>query len=692
MQPFFIPSLLLLLPSSRFLVTQKRMPAKKTATRRPAKKIRRWTHIHLSVFLLLICLVISGLISASLYALIALHIPKIDSLASYAPSATTIILAKDGREIGNAYIENRRLKSFKELPPLLPRAFVAAEDARFYQHAGVDGWSILRALIHNLQSGRRGQGGSTITQQVARALLLSPEKTYTRKIKEAILAYRIDHTLSKNDILHIYLNQIYLGERSYGVGAAAMTYFGKSAEDLNLAEIAILAGLPQAPSSYSPIKHLAKAKRRQAYVLNRMVEDNYISADSARAAFKTPIIIHPASGSPPEAGYFTQYIKKYITKKYGKKILVTGGLKIYTTLDLDLQQTAVHALRQGLSQIAIKQTSPTSPPQGALVSVEVKTGKVRALVGGANFQTSQFDRAIQAKRQPGSAFKPIVFAAALESSFTPNTIIDDAPIEFQSDNGIWKPKNFSGIYFGATTLRTGLIHSRNIVAIKLLQAVGTDKVINLAKAMGITSPLTANLALALGASEISLLELTNAYTVFSRNGNYTPPIFIDKIIDRNGKILEKNRPSIRQVISPETAFQLTYIMKSVIAEGTGRKARGVKYAAGKTGTTDKNMDAWFIGYTPVLTTGVWVGHDRYKTLGAGETGGQAAAPIWRNFMRDAMAYQPDSDFSKPPGITFIPIDKDSGEFEYQQPDKALWEAFKKDKLPFWKGRMGKESD
>ncbi|NOX26131.1 MAG: PBP1A family penicillin-binding protein [Deltaproteobacteria bacterium] len=662
------------------------MPPRKRTSRRSKGRPWRWSHIHLSICLLAVCLLLSGLITASLYSLVALHIPAIDSLASYHPSATTIILDKNNHEIGHAYTENRRLKNFAQLPPLLPRAFVAAEDARFYQHPGVDIWSILRAMVHNMESGRRGQGGSTITQQVARALLLSPEKTYTRKIKEAILAYRIDHALSKDEILHIYLNQIYLGAQAYGVGAAAMTYFGKPVGSLNLAEIAILAGLPQAPSSYSPLRHLQRAKRRQAYVLNRMVEDHYISAPAARAAFKMPLKIQAPPEMPPAAGYFVQYIKKYIRRKYGAKLLMDGGLTVYTTLDLRLQQTALQALRRGLAQLAVRQSSAKTPPQAALISIEVKTGKVRAVVGGDNFQTSQFDRAIQAKRQPGSAFKPIIYAAALESSFTPNTIIDDAPIAYKNANGIWRPQNFSGNFFGPTTVRNGLVYSRNIVAIKILQAVGINRVIRLAGKMGITSPLTPNLALALGASEVSLLELTNSYTVFANGGYYRAPVFINKIVDRNGKILERNRPDSRRVISAGTAYQLTNIMQGVIQTGTGRAARGIKYAAGKTGTTDKNMDAWFVGYTPILATGVWVGYDRHKSLGRRETGGHAAAPIWHNFMAKAAAYRSGHDFPVPPGITFVPIDRDSGNFEYENPDNALWEAFKKKRLPDWEKR------
>ncbi len=669
-------------------ITVSKVPANKKSTiSRPNRKPWCWNHVQLNIFLLIICSIITTFIAVTLYILIALHIPDINSLASYTPPATTIIFDKDKHEIGSAFTENRRLKDFSQLPQLLPKAFVAAEDARFYQHPGVDGWSILRALIHNIQVGRKGQGGSTITQQVARALLLSPEKTYTRKIKEAILAYRIDQALSKNEILHIYLNQIYLGERSYGVGAAAKTYFGKSVESLNLAEIAILAGLPQAPSKYSPLKHLQRSKRRQAYVLNRMAEDGYISPADARSAFNQPLPLQQSSAPPAEAGYFVQYIKNYINKTYSPTLLKSGGLTVYTSLDMHLQRNALQTLRQGLSKIAIRQDTPTPPPQGALISIEVQTSEVRALIGGDNFQTSQFDRATQAKRQPGSAFKPIIFAAALESSFTPNTIINDAPIEYKDTNGIWwRPKNFSGKFFGPTTLRNGLIHSRNIVAIKLLQAIGTTKAIKLAQHLGITTHLTPNLSMALGSSEVTLLELTNAYTVFANEGNYQKPIFIEKIIDRNGRILEENHPTPHQVIDAETAYQLTYIMRDVIEEGTGRRAKGIPYAAGKTGTTDHNMDAWFIGYTPILATGVWIGHDQCRSLGVRETGGVAAAPIWHDFMKKATNYRASQDFTTPPGITFIPIVKASGEFDYENSGTALWEAFKKKNLPAWQHR------
>ena len=671
------------------------MPLRKK-TRKTTKKARkpvttkplwRWSHIHLIVFFLVVSFILTSLLSFIIYAVISLDIPGIRSIASYQPPATTFIYSDTGDLIGRSYSENRDLVNLAQVPKLVGKAFVAAEDARFFEHPGVDGWSIVRALIKNLASGHRAQGGSTITQQVARSLLLSPEKTYTRKIKEAILAYRIDKALSKNEILQIYLNQIYLGEGAFGIGAAAKTYFAKEVNELNLSEIAVLAGLPQAPSRYSPFKHYNRAKRRQAYVLNRMAEDGYISPTAARRAYKEPLLLAPQGGLPEETEYFVQHVKNYVQNKYGEKKLQQGGLKIYTTVDLQLQRAAADKVRRGITDWKTRQkNSKNDPPEAALVCLEVKTGYIRAMVGGVSFAVSQFNRATQSRRQPGSAFKPIVYVTALSKGFLPNSIINDEPISFTTEGHTWEPQNFSGKFYGPTTLRNGLVHSRNIVAIKLLQQTGIPETIAMAKTLGIDSPLKANLSLALGASEVSLLELTNAYSVFASGGTYTPPIFIKKIIDRDGTILETNAPSPKRVITEESAFQITYLLKSVIQEGTGKKARGIPFSAGKTGTTDHNMDAWFIGYTPSIVTGVWVGHDRHISLGRGETGGQAAAPIWLAFMKETLQKWSTKDFEPPAGITFIPIDKETGDFEYMDTQNALWEAFAKGNLKRWSER------
>lgn len=614
-----------------------------------------WGHIQVSLFLLAISGLLTMGITATLYLLAALNLPDIGSMADYQPHATTLIFDKDGETIGWSFTENRQLLALDEMPKLLTNAFVAAEDARFFQHQGVDAWSITRALVHNIKDGGRGQGASTITQQVARSLLLSPEKTYTRKIKEAILAYRIDKFLSKEEILHIYLNQIYLGEGAYGVSAAARTYFGKSVKDLTLAEISILAGLPQAPSRYSPFKHFERAKSRQVYVLNRMAEDGFITPTAARKAYLDPLLWAAQTGPPSAAEYFVQQVKNHVSNTYGRELLNEGGLKIYTTLDLDLQKNAANAVQQGIAQWKIRQPKGGPPPQSALICLEAGSGKVLAMVGGSEFQASQFNRATQARRQPGSAFKPIIYATALEKGFTPNSVIDDSPVEFKSGNGIWRPKNYNGRFAGPTTLRNALIHSNNIVTIKLLQTVGTKPTIKLAQDLGITSPLTPNLSLALGSSVLSLMELTAAYSVFADNGQYHPPSLITKIVDRNGNILEQYESKPHQALDPRIAYQITYLLKGVIEEGTAKKAQGIPFSAGKTGTTDQNIDAWFIGYTPRLVTGVWVGYDKLQSLGKKETGGQAAAPTWLTFMMEAVNYQASNDFPVPEGITFIPV-------------------------------------
>jgi len=663
-------------------------PAPKAA-KKTVKKPWIWSHTHISLYLIFVNLTLTLIIGAALYGFIALDVPDIDSIAGYQPAAATFFFDSQGQVIDRVANENRVLTGLDSMPKLLPKAFVAAEDARFYHHSGVDGWSILRALIHNIKIGGRGQGGSTITQQVARALLLSPEKTYTRKVKEAILAYKIDKFLSKEDILHIYLNQIYLGERAYGVGAAAHTYFGKEVNDLNLAEITILAGLPQAPSRYSPLKNLKLAKRRQAYVLNRMAEDGYITPTSARKAYTRELYWAGPSQPPVAANYFLQYVKNYVRKKYGNDMLREGGLKIYTTINPVLQKAARTAVDEGVTAWQNRTGNKSHSPQAALVAQEVSTGKIRALVGGVDFKKSQFNRAIQAKRQPGSAFKPIIYAAALNSGLMPNTQINDEPTQFKGGQGeTWEPKNFSGEFYGPTTLRNGLEHSRNIVTIKILQEVGLGPATRLARAMGIRSPLTSNLSLALGSSELSLLELTSAYRVFSNNGAYSPPAFIDKIVDRHGKILERfNSKATHQVLDENVAYQITSMLQGVIERGTGSKARGLKEAAGKTGTTDQNMDAWFIGYTPKITTGVWFGFDKHRSLGSRETGGRTAAPVWLSFMKKAEKLEPAGEFKVPSGITYIPVDRETGDFEYIDTDNALWEAFRKDNIRKWQDRV-----
>ncbi len=622
----------------------KKTPAKKTRAPAPIKKptaraVRKkpWSHVHCIVLLLGIRLLLSVFVGSTLYLFVLLDIPKIETIKDYRPKMATLV--KDSRHevIKNIYEENRRLVPMDKMPALLPMAFVAAEDARFYEHPGVDIWSIFRALFHNIRAGSRAQGGSTITQQVTRSLLLSRKKVYSRKIKEAILAYRIDSLMNKDDILYIYLNQIYLGEGAYGVEAASRTYFNKGVNDLTLAEMALLAGLPQAPSRYAPFKNFDRAKDRQAYVLNRMVEEGYVSAATARRAFDQPLALQQKKQTADGAEYYLQQVSNYVRNKYGQELLTSGGLTIYTCLDPILQKNGVIAINKGVKNYKNKKGDRTKP-QAALVAMEPDTGRIRALVGGIDFSVSQFNRATQARRQPGSAFKPIVYAAALESGFHPASVIEDRPLVLKGAGRgrTWRPQNFDHRFHGLTTLREGLIQSRNIVAIKLLREVGIEQVVKLARKLGISSEITADLTLALGSSGVSLLELTGAYTAFANHGRYAVPLLIEKIVDHEGNVLEENRPKSKTVMSRRTAGQIDSMLQGVIEEGTGQKAQGLKVtAAGKTGTTDRYMDAWFVGYTSQLVTGVWMGHDKKISMGSGATGGRIAAPIWLEFMKKA---------------------------------------------------------
>ena len=614
---------------------KRKTPAGKRKTARSPQRSKPWSHVHCFFFVLGISFALTLFISLTLYLFILLDIPNLKSIKDYNPKMTTLVLARDHQVVKEIFDENRRVVSMATMPDLLPKAFVAAEDARFYEHPGVDVWSIFRALFHNLRAGTKAQGGSTITQQVTRSLLLTRKKVYSRKIKEAILAYRIDSVLSKDEILYIYLNQIYLGEGAYGVEAAARTYFNKGVKNLSLGQAALLAGLPQAPSRYSPLKDIKTAKKRQAYVLNRMAEEGYISAEAARKAFKDNLFLNTDREYSFGSEYYVQQVSNYVSAKYGKETLATGGLVIHTCLDPALQQSAMTAVQRGVAALNTAQGKGENP-QAAMLVMETGTGKVRAVVGGVDFLASQFDRAIQARRQPGSAFKPIVYAAALEKGFTPDSVFMDEPISLAgaSRGKTWEPKNFDNRYHGLTTLKTGLIQSRNIVAIKLLQEVGINRVARMAKDLGIRSKLKPDLTMALGSSGISLLEMTGAYSAFANHGSYTPPVFIEKIIDRHGNILEENSSGKIRVMSEKTADLMDYMLQEVIRQGTGRQAQGLKRtAAGKTGTTDNNMDAWFIGYTRDFLAGVWVGHDKKMSLGKHASGGQVAAPIWLDFMK-----------------------------------------------------------
>ena len=614
-------------------------------------------------------------------------LPSIETLKNYKPSTVTKIFSDDGEVIGEYFYEKREVVSLDRVPSYFIQAFVAGEDSRFFQHKGLDYLAILRALFKNIFSGEIVQGGSTITQQVVKSLLLSPEKSFTRKIREAILAYKIEKYLTKEEILFLYLNQIYLGHGAYGIAMAAENYFGKTIEELNIAEAALLAGLPQAPSKYSPHHNPQQAKKRQVYILNRMVEEGFISSNEANKAAQTPYFIRSREKpSIEKAPHFVEYIRRYLEEKYGKETLYKNGLQVFTSVDLYYQKTAQGALESGLEEVEKRQKySPEDMPlnlEGALICFDIETGYVKALVGGRDYKKSQFNRTIQARRQTGSAFKPIIYASALDKGYTPASIIVDAPIVFEWGDKKWKPKNFEGKFSGPTTLRNALTQSINVVTVKIAQDIGVNYIRDYAKKLGISSPLYHELSMSLGSSSVSLFELTKAYAVFANQGRSSKPIFIKKILDREGNLLEENLPPLyfeessadEQIITPQTAFLITYLMEGVVQHGTGWRARSLgRPAAGKTGTTDQFMDAWFIGYTPELITGVWVGFDEERSLGENETGARAASPIWVSFMSKILKDKPKKDFSVPEGVEFMKIDPKTGQIG--QDRESILECF-----------------
>ena len=656
----------------------------------------------ISIILMIIfvtAIILSGL---TFYLYFSHDLPRIEALKNYTPSTVTRLFSDDGQVIAEFFIEKRDVVSLERVPHHLIQAFISGEDARFFQHRGLDYTAILRAIFRNIFSGEIVQGGSTITQQVVKSLLLSPEKSFSRKIREAILAFKIEKYLSKEEILFLYLNQIYLGHGAYGVNAAAENYFGKPIEELNLAESALLAGLPQAPSKYSPFAHPEQAIRRQVYILNRMMEEGFIDRIELAKALQSPIRIKKENFLIEKAPYFVEHVRKYIEEKYGKEALYRNGLRVYTTLDNDFQRRAQEAVESGLKEIEKRQkyrmSDIPSTPEGALVCFDLETGYAKAMIGGRDFRRSQFNRATQARRQTGSAFKPIVYASALDKGYTPASVIMDSPIVFEWGEKRWKPKNFEGRFSGLTTVRNALTHSVNVVTVKIAQDIGVDYIKDYAQKLGISSPLQNDLSMALGSSSLSLYELTKAYAVFANQGNLFRPIFIKRILDRDGNLLEENLPLFYlkqppdsdRVVSPQTAYLVTHLMEGVVQNGTGWRAKALgRPVAAKTGTTDQFLDAWFIGYTPGLIAGVWVGFDEERSLGENETGSRAASPIWVAFMSTILKDRPVREFPVPEGIEFMKVDRRTGQLSVEK--EATLECFKEGTGPTQKVSSGSKA-
>jgi len=611
-------------------------------------------------------------------------LPSPEKLTAIETPVKTTVFDSRGRVLHEFYRENRSVVPLKDIPRSLVNATLSTEDRNFYQHWGVDLWGVGRAVVTDVMHMRRAQGGSTITQQLARNLFNMYEKSFTRKLKELVLAIDLERTYSKDQILEMYFNQIYFGEGAYGVETAAKTYFGKPLTELSLPECALLSGIPANPSLYSPRRHPQAALARRAKVLRNMLATNAITQAQFDKAMASPLGVTPFRYSNDRAAYFVEMVRQHLDEKYGSNAVYEGGLKVYTTLDADLQalceRSEEHHLQSLEKELALKQTKSAYdvavakgalPPgsrtpylQGAVVAIDPRTGEIRALTGGRDWNESNYNRAVQALRQPGSAFKPFVYAAAMDNGFKPTDIIVDEPVTFDGGDGKpYEPQNYDQKFRGPITLRYALQESVNIPAIKLLRKVGTSLVASYAKRMGINSDLRQNLALALGSSEVNLLELTSAYTVFANKGVRNDPVFITKVEDKNGVVLERATPRPYEVLSEQTAATMTSLMESVMDHGTGFPARAAGFtlpAAGKTGTMDEYMDAWFVGYIPSLTVGVWVGYDEKKTIGRGMTGARAALPIWTDIMIGATRGKPVEDFTLPAGTVARTVCTESG--------------------------------
>ncbi len=592
-------------------------------------------------------------------------LPSVTQLESFEPSVGSKIYDENDEQITEFHVERRIFVSLSQMPPTLKEAVLATEDARFYSHFGVDPIGIARAIYQNFRRGRIVEGGSTITQQLAKVLFLTPDRSLDRKLKEAVLAVELERRYSKDRILEMYLNQIYFGHGAFGVEAAARTFFGKGVSELTPIECLLLAGLPKAPSTYSPFDHSEASLRRRSVVLARMVDTGMLKPAQAKRLAEATIGLVPPERRRTTGQYYLEYVQQYLEAQFGADLVFKGGLHVYTTLSPTLQLKAEASLRDGLRALETRRASsagkdapPPERPEGALLAIEPQTGYIRAMVGGYDFFKSEFNRAVQARRQPGSAFKPFVYMAALESGQTPASVVDDSPIQYPLAGGkIWKPDNYDRKFRGPITYQQALEESINVAAIKVQERTGIRHTVDIARRLGVDSPLQENLSIALGTSDLTLLELTSAYGALANQGVWVKPTAIRYVLDAQHKLLEENVPQGRQALPADLAYVTLHMMKGTVLRGTGQAASALgRPVAAKTGTTNDYSNAWFIGFTPTLATGVWVGYDRPRSLGKDETGSRVAVPIWTTFMKEALAGKPIEDFPIPEGVVVVPVD------------------------------------
>jgi penicillin-binding protein 1A len=695
---------------------------------------------------------ISALVGATagLLLVYTTDLPQVEALEAYRPSSITELYDDHGRVIGSFALQRRVVASYDDFAPILREALVSIEDKDFYSHSGINFWRIVGAAYRDIESGGRVQGASTLTMQLARNLFLSPDRSFHRKVQEALLAIQIERRFTKPQIFTLYANQIFLGHGVYGFEAASEFYFSKPARNLTLTEAALLAGLPKGPVLYSPIIHPDRATKRRSLVINALLEDGKITAAQAESSRSAPLGLRLQHDPNSLAPYFVEEIRRYLESKYGADQVHEGGLKVYTSLDVDLQKSANRAVLDGLAAyerrhgwrghlenviaegtdidkyehpdwddepevngyvhalvtssgvglatlkfgrysaalgqadmawtkgriqdllhkgdvcyVKVLSLSPNgaarvsleqdSGAEGALVAIDNTTGGITALVGGRDFNESKFDRATQALRQVGSSFKPYVYTAVIDKGGSPDDTVLDEPVTFDTASGPYTPHNYDEKFEGIITLRRALAQSRNIPALKLASKVGIKTVIDYAERFGITTRLPPYLPVALGSAEVTLIEQTSAYSVFPNDGVRVTPRYITKVTDYEGRVLEEDYPEVKDVISARTARIMTAMLREVVLHGTGVAAAKLPFpAGGKTGTTNDFTDAWFVGFSPSMTCGVWIGFDEKKSLGAKETGAHAALPIWMNFMSEAMAGKDPGEFQPPPEIP-IPL-------------------------------------
>ena len=755
-------------------------PVQLSDTPRQPPPRRGWRWWQISLLGLGAIIAMGGLTVGGLLWHFSKDLPALDQLGTYQPSLVTQVYSVDQKLIGQFFIERRILTTGANIPEQLRRAVIAVEDVRFFEHPGLDYIGMLRAAWTNVRRGSKVEGASTITQQLARSLFLSSERTFDRKVRELILAYKMELVLTKDQILELYLNQIYFGQGAYGVATAAQTYFGKELSALTVGESAFLAGLPKSPNHYSPFKAYDRAKKRQEHVLARMEEAKFLTPTEREQA-AAEILNFRRPGVEQAAPYFVEYIRQLLVAKYGEETVYKGGLKVYTTLNMEMQKAAEAAFATGLRELDKRQgwrgplrtvdvTAPSPSPvaaeadlilkvgdyregfvtrvgkdhflvqvgslvtklafddmawtkrrltgpdlakdvvvnqnlkqvlkpgdvievkvkkldrdtvhvqmeqtpliEGGLIALEPGKGAIRAMVGGYDFGRSEYNRAVQAHRQPGSAFKPIIYATAMNQGMSPGSVILDAPVvyEQEQDEKTWKPENYGRKIHGMVSLRDALAHSHNLATVRLLDKVGVKSVIEFAKTVGITSPLAADLSLGLGSSSVGLMELTSVYSVFLNQGNRAEPHGILSVKDSAGQVLELAELQAIPVISKETAYLITNMMEDVVQKGTAQAAKGMgRPVAGKTGTTDEFINAWFIGGAPNLVAGIYVGFDDRRSLGETESGAHAALPIWINFMQAAFKPLPVVAFTIPEGVTFVKVDPSTGLLEDEQEGQA----------------------